>query len=79
LDEATSALDSKNEQEVQSALKNLLADKTSIIIAHRLSTIKEVDCILVMQEGSIVEVGSHNELIAQKGTYAEMVSLQNLK
>jgi ABC-type multidrug transport system fused ATPase/permease subunit len=79
LDEATSALDSKNEQEVQSALKNLLADKTSIIIAHRLSTIKEVDCILVMQEGSIVEVGSHNELIAQNGTYAEMVSLQNLK
>jgi ABC-type multidrug transport system fused ATPase/permease subunit len=60
-------------------LKNLLADKTSIIIAHRLSTIKEVDCILVMQEGSIVEVGSHNELIAQNGTYAEMVSLQNLK
>jgi subfamily B ATP-binding cassette protein MsbA len=79
LDEATSALDSKNEQEVQSALKNLLADKTSIIIAHRLSTIKEVDCILVMQDGSIVEVGSHNELIAQNGTYAEMVSLQNLK
>jgi subfamily B ATP-binding cassette protein MsbA len=79
LDEATSALDSKNEQEVQSALKNLLADKTSIIIAHRLSTIKEVDCILVMQEGRILEVGSHNELIAQKGTYAEMVSLQNLK
>jgi ABC-type multidrug transport system fused ATPase/permease subunit len=56
-----------------------LANKTSIIIAHRLSTIKEVDCILVMQEGRILEVGSHNELIAQKGTYAEMVSLQNLK
>lgn len=79
LDEATSALDSKNEQEVQSALKNLLADKTSIIIAHRLSTIKEADCILVMQEGQIIEVGSHSELISANGIYAEMVSLQNLK
>lgn len=79
LDEATSALDSKNEQEVQRALKNLLADKTSLIIAHRLSTIKEVDCILVMQSGKIVEVGTHNELLAKNGVYTEMVMLQNLK
>lgn len=78
LDEATSALDSQNEQEVQAALDNLLKDKTSIIIAHRLSTVRNVDCILVLKHGELIEYGSHSDLYLQNGLYKELVDLQKL-
>lgn len=76
LDEATSALDSKNEQLVQAALDNLLKGRTSIVVAHRLSTIRKADRIVVIDNGKIVEMGSHNDLLAQNGAYAQALSLQ---
>lgn len=77
LDEATSALDSESEKWVQSALEELMKNRTSVIIAHRLSTIRSADIILVMQEGKIVEMGNHETLIAKKsGVYQKMVKLQ---
>ena len=78
LDEATSALDSESEKLVQDALDKLMVGRTSFIIAHRLSTIQKADTILVLQDGSIVERGSHNELIDVKdGIYANLRNLQN--
>ncbi|MFM9890252.1 MAG: ABCB family ABC transporter ATP-binding protein/permease [Rickettsiales bacterium] len=71
-DEATSALDSKTEQEIQSSLREIARGHTTLIIAHRLSTIKDADEILVLDEGSIVERGSHAALVALKGKYANM-------
>lgn len=68
-DEATSALDSATEQSIQEALETLLQDKTALIIAHRLSTLKAMDKIIVLENGHIVESGSHNELLAMKGAY----------
>lgn len=77
LDEATSALDSESEKWVQSALEELMKNRTSLIIAHRLSTIRSADLILVMEEGRIIEAGSHEELIKKKaGIYQNMVKLQ---
>jgi ABC-type multidrug transport system fused ATPase/permease subunit len=77
LDEATSALDSESEKWVQSALKELMKNRTSLIIAHRLSTIRSADLIIVMEEGKIVESGSHEELMKKKsGIYQNMVKLQ---
>jgi ABC-type multidrug transport system fused ATPase/permease subunit len=77
LDEATSALDSESEKWVQSALEELMKNRTSLIIAHRLSTIRSADLILVMEEGKIVESGSHEELMKKKsGIYQNMVKLQ---
>lgn len=77
LDEATSSLDAESERVVQDALDKLLQGRTSIIIAHRLSTIKEVDCIYVIENGRIVEQGSHNELNARKdGAYHALAKLQ---
>ncbi len=70
LDEATSALDTESERYVQSALQNLTRDRTTLVIAHRLSTIAHADCILVIDDGRIVETGTHNELIALGGQYA---------
>ena len=70
LDEATSALDSESEVLIQDALWKLMEGRTAIVIAHRLSTIQKMDHIVVMEEGKIVEQGSHKELIAKKGTYA---------
>ena len=70
LDEATSALDSVSEREVQQSLAPLLAGRTSVIIAHRLSTIRDADLILVMDRGSIIERGTHDELLARNGRYA---------
>jgi ATP-binding cassette subfamily B protein len=79
LDEATSNLDSKSERLIQSALANLMRGRTSFVIAHRLSTIRSADRILVLEAGSIVEAGSHQELIARDGAYREMVELQAME
>jgi ABC-type multidrug transport system fused ATPase/permease subunit len=77
LDEATSALDSESEKWVQSALEELMKNRTSLIIAHRLSTIRSADQIIVMEAGKIVEAGTHEELLAKKqSVYRKMVSLQ---
>jgi len=78
LDEATSALDTESEQLVQSALENMMQNRTSIVIAHRLSTIQKADLIVVMHKGEIVEQGTHEELIAQKNIYHKLVNMQSL-
>ncbi len=78
LDEATSALDSESEKWVQSALEELMNNRTSLIIAHRLSTIRNADLIIVMKDGKIVESGNHEKLMEKKsGIYQKMVKLQN--
>jgi ATP-binding cassette, subfamily B, heavy metal transporter len=76
LDEATSALDTRNEQAIQGALQSLSANRTTLVIAHRLSTIVDAQQILVMEEGVVVERGSHQALLDQGGTYARMWSAQ---
>jgi ABC-type multidrug transport system fused ATPase/permease subunit len=77
LDEATSALDSESEKWVQSALEELMKNRTSLIIAHRLSTIRTADQIIVMEEGKILEKGNHDKLMKIKnGVYRNMVTLQ---
>lgn len=76
LDEATSALDTESEKLVQDALNNLMKNRTSIVIAHRLSTIQHADKIVVIDNGKIVEEGSHTELIAQKGVYKRLIDMQ---
>ncbi|CAO0789626.1 unnamed protein product [Mucor circinelloides] len=78
LDEATSALDTQSERLVQTALDVASADRTTIVIAHRLSTIKNADLIVVMQSGELVEQGSHNDLLALNGVYAELVRKQEI-
>lgn len=78
LDEATSALDTESEQLVQTALENMMKNRTSVVIAHRLSTIQNADCIVVMKQGKIVEQGKHQELLDQKGMYHKLVLLQSL-
>lgn len=76
LDEATSALDSESERHVQAALETLMRGRTTLVIAHRLSTIEKADRIVVMQKGQIVEVGSHPELLAKNGVYAQLHRIQ---
>ncbi len=76
LDEATSSLDSVAEKEIQTAIENVMDDKTVIVIAHRLSTIKKVDRVIVLDEGKVLETGSHHQLIRKKGKYAELWSHQ---
>jgi ATP-binding cassette subfamily B protein len=76
LDEATSALDAESEREVQLALDSVLPGRTSLTIAHRLATVLRADCILVLEEGQLVEQGSHADLIKQGGLYARLADLQ---
>lgn len=78
LDEATSALDSESEQLVQDALTKLMANRTSLVIAHRLSTIQNADEIVVINEGQIVEKGTHDVLLKNKGHYYKLHNMQNL-
>lgn len=77
LDEATSALDTESERLVQDAIEQLMKNRTSVVVAHRLSTIKNADLIIVLNEGKIVEVGKHDELIEKHGTYYKLHTLQN--
>src|SRR3989344_4085618 len=76
LDEPTSALDAKSEKSVQEGIKHLIAGRTTVIIAHRFSTVKNVDKIIVLDKGKIIEVGNHEELMRKKGKYHELYSLQ---
>lgn len=77
LDEATSALDTESERFVQDALEKMMENRTSLVIAHRLSTIQKADWIVVMERGSIVEQGTHNELMENNNVYRRLVELQN--
>lgn len=79
LDEATSALDSESEKVVQAALDDAAKGRTTIAVAHRLSTIQKADMIYVFDKGVIAEHGTHHELMALKGRYRELVSLQSLE
>lgn len=79
LDEATSALDTESERLVQEALERLMKNRTTIVVAHRLSTIANADLICVMQDGRIVERGTHKELIQKKGVYRHLVEMQSLE
>ena len=76
LDEATSSIDTRTEQQIQSAMDNLMKGRTSFIIAHRLSTIQNADLILVMNHGDIVEQGTHEELLQKGGFYSELYNSQ---
>jgi subfamily B ATP-binding cassette protein MsbA/ATP-binding cassette subfamily B protein AbcA/BmrA len=76
LDEPTSALDTESEALVQEALDRFMADHTTIVIAHRLSTIKNADRVLVLDQGQIIEQGSHEELLARGGLYQELYAKQ---
>ncbi len=75
-DEATSSVDTRTEISIQRAMDRLMEGRTSFIIAHRLSTIRDADLILVMKDGDIVETGTHEELLARKGFYAELYQSQ---
>ena len=75
LDEATANVDSYTERQIQIALKRLLQGRTGIVIAHRLATVRGADRIIVLQEGSIVETGDHNSLIAANGLYSRLYAL----
>lgn len=76
LDEATSSIDTRTEIKIQQAFEKMMKGRTSFIVAHRLSTIREADIILVMRDGNIIEQGTHEELLLQKGFYANLYESQ---
>ena len=76
LDEATSSIDTRTEQRIQRAFEKLMTGRTSFIVAHRLSTIQTADVILVMNEGNVIEQGTHDELLARGGFYARLYRSQ---
>lgn len=76
LDEATSSVDTRTEAQIQKAMGSLMEGRTSFVIAHRLSTIKDADMILVMNHGDVIEKGSHDELLAKGGFYADLYNSQ---
>ena len=79
LDEATSSLDTESERLVQDAINKMMQNRTSIVIAHRLSTIRHADEIIVLQQGEIVQRGTHEELVQQQGLYKRLVDMQEVK
>ena len=76
LDEATSSVDTRTETLIQKAMDHLMEGRTSFVIAHRLSTIRNADLILVMKDGDIIEQGTHEELLAKNGFYADLYQSQ---
>ncbi len=76
LDEATSHLDALSEAAVRQAIERLARDRTTLVIAHRLSTVRDADTIVVLDEGRVVEVGPHDQLLGQRGLYAHLVGRQ---
>ena len=76
LDEATSALDAESEAKVQAALEQYTQNRTTLVIAHRLSTVRNADCIVVLEDGRVVETGKHDELINKGGVYARLAAIQ---
>ena len=72
LDEATSSIDTRTEMLVQRGMDSLMKGRTTFVIAHRLSTVRNSDCIMVLEQGKIIERGNHNELIAEKGKYYQL-------
>ena len=79
LDEATSSLDTESERLVQDAINNMMQNRTCVVIAHRLSTIRHADEIIVLQQGPIVERGTHEELVSQNGFYKKLVDMQEIR
>ena len=76
MDEATSALDTESEQYVKKALDSLMMNRTTLVIAHRLSTVTDADKICVIENGRVMEEGTHNELLEKKGVYKRLYELQ---
>jgi subfamily B ATP-binding cassette protein MsbA len=76
LDEATSSLDTQSERRIQEALNELMKNRTTLVIAHRLSTVERADCIIVLDNGRIVESGTHAELLERNGQYAALYHMQ---
>jgi ATP-binding cassette subfamily B protein len=77
LDEATASVDTITEKKIQTALENLANERTVLIIAHRLSTVKKADFIAVLDNGEIIESGTHTKLLNQRGTYAKLWEIQS--
>jgi len=78
LDEATSSVDVETEKLIHEAMDQIMENRTTIIIAHRLSTVKKADKIVVMEDGRVVEVGTHEELLKNNGLYGRLISIQNM-